>query len=386
VIQGDPRIADFDGGARPPSVSDWHSGELVGGGCGALWDGRRTRIEGVAIHSMNARSFKKPSESAATRKASGVLRIDSTAIARHRGEESPEQGAAGAHVKLTLGAQAATLLLACPSARDMAPSFVTLLSGAGARVLDSEQHTDADSSYVFQRVRSDISRVPGGSASVERLVGNLARPNGMTVEVERAEQKKRVAVFVSKYDHCLYDLLLRHQAGDLDCHIPVIVSNHPDLGRVAGQFGVEYKLIEKNAANKARAEDLELALLDELEVDLVVLARYMQVLSDKFVARFERRVINIHHSFLPAFIGAKPYHQAQERGVKLIGATAHYASATLDQGPIIEQDVVRCSHKDTIADLVRKGRDLERQVLARAVGWHLDDRVIVHGNKTVIFD
>jgi formyltetrahydrofolate deformylase len=293
---------------------------------------------------------------------------------------------AGPHLKLTLNATSATLLLSCPSAHDLAPSLMSRVTGAGARVIESEQCTDHDSSYVFQRVHSDISRVPGGSASIERLIGDWARPSGMGVEVAHAEKKKRVAIFVSKYDHCLYDLLLRHQAGDLDCHIPVIVSNHPNVERVAGQFGIEYKLINKTAANKAQAEARELDLLDEHAIDLVVLARYMQVLSDSFVARFDQRVINIHHSFLPAFIGAKPYHQAQERGVKLIGATAHYASATLDEGAIIEQDVVRCSHKDTVTDLVRKGRDLERQVLARAVGWHLDDRVIVHGNKTVIFD
>jgi formyltetrahydrofolate deformylase len=194
-----------------------------------------------------------------------------------------------------------------------------------------------------------------------------------------------VELFVSKFDHCLFDLLLRHRAGELDCEVPLIISNHPDLRHVAKQFGTEYAVIPKSAANKHAAEREEFSLLESHDVDLVVLARYMQILSDEFVSRWEGRVINIHHSFLPAFVGAKPYHQAQQRGVKLIGATAHYASATLDEGPIIEQDVVRCTHRDTVDDLVRKGRDLERQVLSRAVRWHLQNRVIVHGNTTVVF-
>ena len=208
----------------------------------------------------------------------------------------------------------------------------------------------------------------------------------MRYELRYRTRQKRVALFVSRYDHCLYDLLLRHRSGELRCELPLIVSNHPDLERVARQFGVEFQLIPVTAETKSAAEGAQLALLRERNIDLLVLARYMQILSEPFVAGFPGKIINIHHSFLPAFVGGKPYHQAYQRGVKLIGATAHYASAVLDEGPIIEQDVVRCSHRDSIDDLVRKGRDLEKVVLARAVRLHLEDRVLEYGNKTVVFD
>src|SRR5690606_9363414 len=198
--------------------------------------------------------------------------------------------------------------------------------------------------------------------------------------------KKRMALFVSKYEHCLYDLLLRHQIGELNCEIALIVSNHGDLKRVAEQFGVAFYELPKTTKTKGAVEAQELRLLDENKVDVVVLARYMQILSSEFVSAFPGSIINIHHSFLPAFIGGKPYHQAHNRGVKLIGATAHYATAALDEGPIIEQDVVRVSHRDDVVDLVRKERDLEKIVLARAVRCHLDDRVLRYANKTVVFD
>jgi formyltetrahydrofolate deformylase len=287
-------------------------------------------------------------------------------------------------LKLTLSAKSATLLLSCPSSYGASATFVSAMAGTGMRVLESEQFVDAESAYLFQRLEGDLSNVPGGSATVEYVLGNLARQRGFRVDIQRIEQK-RVAIFVSKYDHCLYDLLLRQQAAELKGRVAVVISNHPDLAHVAEQFGVEYQVVAKTNANKAEAEAREFELLDERKIDLVVMARYMQVLSEDFVTRWRGRVINIHHSFLPAFIGAKPYHQAQQRGVKLIGATAHYATANLDEGPIIEQDVVRCTHKDTAQDLVTKGRDLERQVLSRAVDWHLDERVVIHGQKTVVF-
>jgi len=195
-----------------------------------------------------------------------------------------------------------------------------------------------------------------------------------------------MALFVSRYDHCLYDLLLRHRAGELACEIPLIASNHADLEPVAEQFGIEFRVFPITRESKAQQEERERDLLQEQGIDLVVLARYMQVLSGEFVDAWPAQIINIHHSFLPAFIGGKPYHQAYARGVKLIGATAHYATSDLDEGPIIEQDVIRCSHRDSVSDLVRKGRDLEKTVLARAVRWHLNDRVLVYGNKTVVFD
>jgi formyltetrahydrofolate deformylase len=208
----------------------------------------------------------------------------------------------------------------------------------------------------------------------------------MSYRLVYARKPKRLALFVSKHDHCLYDLLLRKQSGELTGELALVISNHPDLARVASQFGVDFVHVEKTADTKHAAEARERELVSAHEIDLIVLARYMQVLSSDFVERAGAPIINIHHSFLPAFVGQKPYHQAHERGVKLIGATAHYATADLDQGPIIEQDVVHCSHRDTVDDLVRKGRDLEKVVLARAVRAHLDDRVLVCGNKTVVFD
>jgi formyltetrahydrofolate deformylase len=341
---------------------------------------------------------QKSSASGPMRRGSGVLRIDPAAVApvRDAGSATAPTPAVApsadlAHaparsgVRLVLGATSATLLVSAPSSEDLSLTFASLLSRAGARVLESEACTSGDGEYLFQRIHADVSFVPGGVASIERQITDAARLRRLRVEVERAERKRRVALFVSKFDHCLFDLLLRHRSGELDCEVPVVISNHPELRHVARQFGTEFAVVQKTAANKPAAEREEFALLEEHNVDLVVLARYMQVLSDDFISRWEGRVINIHHSFLPAFIGAKPYHQAQQRGVKLIGATAHYASATLDEGPIIEQDVVRCTHRDTVDDLVRKGRDLERQVLARAVRWHLQNRVIVHGNTSVVF-
>src|SRR5690606_37556447 len=182
---------------------------------------------------------------------------------------------------------------------------------------------------------------------------------------------KKMAIFVSRYDHCLYDLVLRHRARELDCDIAMVISNHPDLEPIAHNFGIPYHVFPITRENKRRQEDNEAALLEQHGVDLIVLARYMQILSGDFVERFPARIINIHHSFLPAFIGGKPYHRAHQRGVKLIGATAHYATTDLDEGPIIEQDVIRASHRDSVEDLVRKGRDVERSVLSRAVRWHL---------------
>jgi formyltetrahydrofolate deformylase len=338
---------------------------------------------------MSARPLNS-AESIPKRRASGVLRIDPLALARlgdrpDPNAAPPESAAASAGVRLVLGATSATLLVSAPAALDVGMTFSSVLARCGARVLESETHGSGDGDYLFQRIAADFSLVPGGAELIASQVSGAAKLQGLGVDVERVERKRKVALFVSRFDHCLYDLLLRHKAGELDCDIPLIVSNHAELGPVARQFGADFAVVPKTAATKRDAERAELELLDQHSVDLVVLARYMQVLSDDFVTRWEGRVINIHHSFLPAFIGAKPYHQARERGVKLIGATAHYASATLDEGPIIEQDVVRCTHRDTVDELVRKGRDLERQVLARAVRWHLQNRISVHGNTAVVF-
>jgi len=279
----------------------------------------------------------------------------------------------------------ATLLVSCPDQPGLVARLAQVLYGHGANILDADQHTDTQARVFFQRIRFDLKELRTDRTALERGIEEVADTLGMSFRLCYAERRKRVAIFVSKYDHCLYDLLLRHRAGELACDIPLILSNHPDLEPVARQFGVEFRAFPINRDTKRAQEDRELALLEEQRIDLVVLARYMQVLSESFVDAWRERVINIHHSFLPAFMGARPYHHAHERGVKLIGATAHYATADLDEGPIIEQDVIRASHRDSVADLVTKGRDVERAVLSRAVRWHLDDRVLAYGNKTVVF-
>ncbi len=280
----------------------------------------------------------------------------------------------------------ATLLVSCPDQRGIVASLAQLLYGHGANILDADQHTDPVAGQFFQRIRFDLSQIHTDRTSLEHGVGEVAARFQMSWRIAHGRAPKRMAIFVSKYDHCLYDLLLRHRAGELACEIPLILSNHADLAPVAAQFGVDFEVFPITRDNKREQEEREMARIDALGIDLVVLARYMQVLSGEFVAHYPARIINIHHSFLPAFMGGKPYHQAHARGVKLIGATAHYATTDLDEGPIIDQDVARASHRDSIEDLVRKGRDLEKVVLARAVRLHLDDRILVYGNKTVVFD
>jgi formyltetrahydrofolate deformylase len=279
----------------------------------------------------------------------------------------------------------ATLLVSCPDQRGIVAALAQVLYGHGANILDADQHTDTVAGVFFQRIRFDTSELRTDRTSLEAAIGEVAARMRMTWRLADSTRRKRVAIFVSRTDHCLYDLLLRHRSGELACEIPVIVSNHDQLAPVAAQFGVPYRVIRVSAETKAASEAAQIALIEEHAIDLVVLARYMQILSSEFVERYPHRIINIHHSFLPAFSGGRPYQQAHERGVKLIGATAHYATKDLDEGPIIEQDVIRASHRDTVAELVRKGADVERNVLSRAVRWHLDDRVLVYGNKTVVF-
>jgi len=207
----------------------------------------------------------------------------------------------------------------------------------------------------------------------------------MKWRLAQSSLRQRMIILVSKYDHCLVDLLYRHKSGELACDIPLIISNHSDNQAIADFYKIPYAIVPVTKDNKAQAEAKIHSLIDEQKPDFMVLARYMQILSNGFVNRYPQRIINIHHSFLPAFVGARPYHQAFERGVKLIGATSHYVTEVLDDGPIIEQDVVRVSHRDTVEDLIRKGRDLEKVVLSRAVRWHVENRVLLYGNKTVVF-
>jgi formyltetrahydrofolate deformylase len=269
-------------------------------------------------------------------------------------------------------------------------ALAQLLYGHGANIIDAQQHTDAQgpglTGQFFQRIVFDLSDVHTDRIAVENAIAEVAARFGMTYSLSYADRKKSVAIFVSRYSHCLHDLLTRHQLGELRCDVRLVVGNHPDLQNVAAQFGVEFHHVPVDAKDKPRSEERMHALMRDHGVDLLVFARYMQIVSPEFVELYRHRIINIHHSFLPAFVGQRPYHQAYERGVKLIGATAHYATAVLDEGPIIEQDVTRISHRDAVTDLIRKGRDLEKIVLARAVRLHLDDRVLVYGNKTVVFD
>ena len=280
---------------------------------------------------------------------------------------------------------AATLLVSCPDQRGLVAALAQVLYGHGANIFDADQHTDRVAGVFFQRIGFDLHELRTDRVSLQRAIAEVAERMRMSWRLAWAGDVKRVAIFVSRTDHCLYDLLLRHRAGELSCEIALVVSNHPDLKPVADQFGVDYHVFPIQNENRRDQEAHEIELLERSRIDLVVLARYMQILSDDFVSRYAGRIINIHHSFLPAFAGGKPYHQAHARGVKLIGATAHYATADLDEGPIIEQDVIRASHRNDVADLVRKGRDLERTVLSRAVRWHLEDRILVYGNKTVVF-
>ena len=280
----------------------------------------------------------------------------------------------------------ATLLVCCPDRKGLVAALAQVLYGHGANILDADQHTDPVAGQFFQRIRFDLSELRTDRQSLETGIREVAERFAMQWKLAGNKQRSKMAVFVSKYDHCLYDLILRQQAGELQADVAMIVSNHTQLKSVAEQFDIPFHYVAIDKENKAEREQLELALLMEAGVDLIVLARYMQILSGEFLSHYPHRVINIHHSFLPAFVGSKPYHRAYERGVKLIGATAHYATAELDEGPIIEQDVVRCSHRDSVKDLMRKGRDLEKVVLARAVRCHLEDRVLVYDNKTVVFD
>ena len=281
--------------------------------------------------------------------------------------------------------QTATLLVCCPDRKGLVAALAQVLYGHGANILDADQHTDPVAGQFFQRIKFDLSELHTDRTSLETAISEVAARFSMDWRITNGHRRSKTAIFVSKYDHCLYDLLLRQRSGELSTEIPMIISNHPDLEPVAQQFGIPFHHLPITKETKRAQENKALELLREADIDLIVLARYMQILTDDFLQSYEGDVINIHHSFLPAFMGSKPYHRAFERGVKLIGATAHYATAELDDGPIIEQDVVRCSHSDSVQDLVRKGRDLEKYVLARAVRWHLDDRILVYDNKTVVF-
>ncbi|MBS1119345.1 MAG: formyltetrahydrofolate deformylase [Deltaproteobacteria bacterium] len=279
-----------------------------------------------------------------------------------------------------------TLLVQGPHRKGIVSSLGQVLSRYGATIVDSNHHSDPSKGMFFQRIRFDLSTLSTDRVTFECVLRELGEQYGLGWRVWYGERKRRVALFASKQEHCLYDLLIRHRAGELACDIAMIISNHPDAGSIARHFGVTFHHLPVTKETKQQQEAAAAELIDGSGIDLIVLARYMQILSPTFVARYPSRIINIHHSFLPSFVGADPYRQAHEKGVKMIGATSHYVTAELDQGPIIEQSTVRCAHRDTVEDLVRKGRDLEKNVLAAAVRWHLDDRVMINGGRTVVFD
>jgi len=279
----------------------------------------------------------------------------------------------------------------CPDRKGLVARVAGLLYEWGANILHADQHQDHDLGLFFMRVEWALNGEKSGSAhfdlsGFEKAFALLASELDMRWKLSASAQPPRVALFCSQYLHCMADLLQRWRSGELDCEIPVIVSNHREVENLAAFYGIPFEHVPVTAATRVSAEAHQLALLERHQVELVVLARYMQILSPAFVARYPAAIINVHHSFLPAFTGARPYHAAHARGVKLIGATSHYVTEVLDDGPIIEQDVARISHRDQVEDLVARGRDLERLVLSRAVRWHLDRRILCYGNKTVVFD
>ena len=283
----------------------------------------------------------------------------------------------------------AVLLLSCPDQKGLVAAVSDFLFRNDGNIIHADQHTDAEKGIFLQRVEWELD----GFGIARERIGEAFRPIaerfGMTWSLHFSDQVPRIAVFVSTQAHCMYDLLARRRMGELNADIPLVISNHPDLRAAAESAlgaGAVFHHFPITPDTKAAQEQAIIETLEVQRIDLIVLARYMQLLSPEFVASYPNRIINIHHSFLPAFAGARPYHHAYERGVKVIGATAHYVTEELDQGPIIDQDVVRVSHRDSVPDLVRKGKDLEKVVLARAVDFHLRNRIVVYGNKTVVFD
>jgi formyltetrahydrofolate deformylase len=284
----------------------------------------------------------------------------------------------------------AILLISCPDQKGEVATIADFVYRHGGNILHADEHADEESGLFLMRVEFDpkdfdIDLTDKTLTDFGKYFAPIAEKFQMKWRLAQSSHRPRMIILVSKYDHCLVDLLYRHQSGELACDIPLIISNHPDNRPIADFYKIPYQVIAITNENKRQAEQQIHSLVGEHKADFMVLARYMQILSNDFVNRYPQRIINIHHSFLPAFIGAKPYHQAFERGVKLIGATSHYVTEVLDDGPIIEQDVVRVSHRDTVEDLIRQGRDLEKVVLSRAVRWHVENCVLLYGNKTVVF-
>lgn len=280
----------------------------------------------------------------------------------------------------------AVILMHCPDQPGIIAVITEFINTNGGNILYLDQYVDRINGIFYMRVEWDLAKFIIPKEKINDYFNTLyAQRYNMVYRLSFTDRPQRMALFVSKMSHCLYDILARYTAGDWEVEIPLIISNHPDLKSVGEQFNIPFEVVPVTRDNKTEMEALEFELLDKYNIDFIVLARYMQVLSEDFINRYPNRIINIHHSFLPAFVGAKPYHAAYERGVKLIGATSHYVTTELDAGPIIEQDIVRITHKDTVADLVHKGRDLEKIVLSRAVEKHIQRKILAYKNKTIVF-
>lgn len=279
----------------------------------------------------------------------------------------------------------ATLLISCPDRPGLVAAVTQFIAGNNGNILRLDQHVDTQENVFFMRVEFDLTKFTVPRDAVAAAFQPIGERFDMHWALRFSDIKPRMAVFVSKEAHCLYDILSRYEAGEWRVEIPLIISNHPDLEAVSQRFGIPFYVFPVTKENKREQEDRQIKLMQECGIDVIVLARYMQILSADFVSQYPNQIINIHHSFLPAFAGAKPYHMAYSRGVKIIGATSHYVTAELDAGPILEQETTRISHKDAVEDLVRKGKDVEKLVLSRAIRYHLQHQVLVYGNKTVIF-
>ena len=278
----------------------------------------------------------------------------------------------------------ATLLVSCPDRPGLVAKIANFIYANGGNIIHADQHTDFTTGLFLTRIEWQLEGFNLPREVISTAFAAIAKPIEASWQLHFSDSIPRLAIWVTKQNHCLLDLLWRQKAQELPAQIPLMISNHPNLGNIAQQFDIDFHHIPITKETKPEQEAKQLELLKQYQIDLVVLAKYMQILSADFVAQFPN-IINIHHSFLPAFAGANPYQRAYERGVKIIGATAHYVTQDLDEGPIIEQEVKHVSHRDTVADLIRKGKDLERLVLARAVRLHLQNRVLVYGNRTVVF-
>ena len=290
-------------------------------------------------------------------------------------------------MQLETKSKTAILLMYCPDKQGILAVVTDFINKNGGNIVYLDQYVDRTEKIFFMRVEWELNDFIIPDDKIEEYFSTLyAQKYNMVFKLYFSDKLPRMAIFVSKMSHCLYDMLARYTAAEWKVEIPLIISNHPDMQEAAERFGIEYHCLPITKENKKEQEERELELLKKHNINFIVLARYMQVLSADFINHYEQKIINIHHSFLPAFVGAKPYHAAFDRGVKLIGATSHYVTNDLDAGPIIEQDIVRISHKDTVDNLIAKGRDLEKIVLSRAVGKHIERKILTYKNKTVVFN